>query len=58
MEDNKENIKRNLKGRLPGVESVKKDIGDVLRYEICLHFNLSYCLIKLHIDTSSMCVIV
>lgn len=32
MEDNKENIKKTLKGRLPGVESLKKDIGEVLRY--------------------------
>jgi hypothetical protein len=33
MEENKEAIKRTLKGRLPGIESMKKDIGDVLRQD-------------------------
>jgi hypothetical protein len=33
IEENKEAIKRTLKGRFPGMESMKKDIGDVLRQE-------------------------
>ncbi|KAI5081778.1 hypothetical protein GOP47_0001521 [Adiantum capillus-veneris] len=31
MDDNKESVRKALKGRFPGAESLKKEIGDVLR---------------------------
>lgn len=41
IEDNKENIKKVLKGRLPGIENLKKEIGDALRYCVEEHKSLN-----------------